>query len=146
MPEITLQEALNCPDPVGFDFETCGLNWMQDKPLALGLGCDTFHGFIDLRKYDRELLISFFRDFFKNHRPILQNAKFDFHVLHQYYLPMDFICSLTFADTMLLSQIIDENKSHGLDSMTELWLGEQYLTAKRAVDVYYKEHKLKSYI
>jgi DNA polymerase I len=145
MPEITLDDAIKAPKDIGFDFETTGLNWLVDRPLFLGLGrrgSNPFSGYINLQKYSPDTLSVFFKDFFKSHRPILQDAKFDFHVLSK-YLSIDAICSIDFADTMLLSQIIDENRSHGLDSMTELWIGPEYLEKKRAVDVYIAEHRVK---
>jgi DNA polymerase I len=142
--EITLEQALQMPKDVGFDFETTGLNWWKDKPLSLGLGTSETHGYIDLRKYEKYSLILFFRDFFNFHRPILQNAKFDFHVLSN-WLSIDEISKIEFADTMLISQIVDENRSHGLDNMVELWMGEEYLVKKRAVDEYKKKSKLKDY-
>lgn len=140
--ELNLAEALNSPKDIGFDFETTGLDWINDNALFLGLANKEFSGYIDVRKYTKEDFAQFLRDFFKTHRPILQNAKFDFHVAEQFtQVPND----VEFADSMLISQIIDENVSHGLDNMTSVWLGDQYLINKRAVDEYKKAHKLKTY-
>jgi len=145
MPELTLENALRLPDPLGMDFETTGLNWLTDIPLTLGLGNNQEHGYIDIQKYTKEQLRAFFLAFFKTHRPILQNAKFDFHFLAK-FLTIDEIFTIEYADTMLASQIIDENASHGLDNMVTLWMPNASLEAKHAVDDYKKAHKLKTYV
>jgi DNA polymerase I len=144
MPEITLDEAINSPRDIGFDFETAGLNWKQDRALFLGLGCKDFRGYIDVQKYPKETFGMFLKDFLIKHRVIGQNLKFDFHVAEQ-FMSMDDVPDIEFADTMLISQIIDENASHGLEDMVSLWMGEEKLTKKKAVDIYVKEHKLKDW-
>ena len=144
MPEITLDEAMQCPKEIGFDFETTGLNYITDKPLFLGLGCDTFRGYIDLQKYDKSILSLWFKDFFKSHWVILQNAKFDFHFVDQ-YLQINSASDVTYADTMLISQILDENASHGLDDLVSLWMPNASLECKRSVDEYIKSNKLKDW-
>ena len=146
MSEITLDEALKCPRVCGIDFETTGLNFKTDKPLFLGIGCPTFRGYIDLQKYTKEVLATFLREFFKTHNVILQNAKFDFHFIDENYFKIEGPEDVTYADTMLISQIIDENASHGLDDMVSLWLPDACLMKKRAVDDYIKEHKLKTWL
>jgi DNA polymerase-1 len=146
MPEITLIEAMEkSPSPCGFDFETTGLDWLHDPALFLGIGSPTFSGWIDIRKYSKETFGSFLRDFMSTHSLIGQNIKFDFHVAEQ-FIPIDSIPNLKFTCTMLISQIIDENASHGLDDMTSLWMGEERLVKKRAVDEYVKAHKLKTWL
>lgn len=142
MSKITLDQALAFPRDVGIDLETTGLNWITEKPLFLGIACDTMSGYINLQEYQRDTLSSFFKDFVRQHRVVLQNAKFDFHFLDK-FIPINTLNDVQFSDTMLISQIIDENASHGLDNMTSLWLGESYLQKKREVDEYVKEHKLK---
>jgi len=46
---------------------------------------------------------------------------------------------------MLISQIIDENASHKLESLTDLYLGPNCSIKKRMVNDYAKEHKIKSF-
>jgi len=126
------------------DFETAGLDWLHDPALYLGLGGPEFKCWVDVRKYQKETFGLFLRDLLSTRRIIGQNLKFDFHVVEQ-FIPIDSISNLEFADTMLISQIIDENASHGLDDMTSLWMGEEKLGKKREVDAYVKEHKLKTW-
>jgi len=142
--KIDLETAIHAPRDIGFDFETTGLIWFREKPLYLGLANDTFSGYINLQEYSNETLSLFFRDFIKSHRIILQNAKYDFHFLDK-YIPLNTEKDVTFTDVMLLNQIIDENKSHKLERMTELWIGPEYLVNKKKVDEYKKLHKLKSF-
>ncbi|MFH1668256.1 MAG: DNA polymerase, partial [Candidatus Komeilibacteria bacterium] len=142
MPKIDLDTAMRAPENIGLDFETTGLNWLVEKPLYLGIANDSFSGYINIQEYSQETLCEFFKDFVKTHRVVLQNAKFDFHFLDK-YIPINTLKDITFSDTMLLSQIIDENKSHGLDSITELWLGAENLVNKRRVDSFIVDNKIK---
>lgn len=145
MPEFTLTEALEkLPRDIAIDFETAGLDWMHDPALYLGVGTQAIHGWIDVRKYPKDVFGSFLCDLMSSRRLVGQNLKFDFHVAEQ-FIPINSIPNLEFTDTMLISQIIDENASHGLDDMTSLWLGDDRLIKKRAVDEYVKANKLKSW-
>ncbi len=137
--KIELSEALTAPQKVAIDLETSGLDWLRDTPLLMGIYGEGFSGYFNFFDYSGDQLREFFKQFFKGRSCILHNAKFDFHFLRRY---AD-VEKISFSDTMLLSQIIDENTSHKLEYLSEKLLGSGSAIAKKQVNDIMKEIRSK---
>jgi len=135
--KIDLSEALTAPSVVAIDLETSGLDWLRETPLICGIYGNDFFGYFNFFDYSTDQLKEFFPKFFDGRSCILHNAKFDFHFLKRY---MD-VEKITFSDTMILSQLIDENTSHKLDSLSERFFGKDACIAKHRVNEILKEVK-----
>lgn len=128
--KIDLTRAMEAPETVAIDLETTGLDWVRDTPLLMGIYGKDFEGYFNIFEYPKDQLDWFFKDFLKNRSVILHNAKFDFHFIRRYCDVSDVI----FADTMILSQLVDENTRHGLEDLSIHYFGENACIAKKRVD------------
>jgi len=142
--KLTLDECLRAPKVVAVDFETTGLDWVRDDPILVGFYGSDFSGYFNIFEYSTEALRDFFTKFLSSHSCIFHNAKFDFHFLNK-SVDSDFwgksfdLNKVDFSDTMLLAQLIDENRKHSLESLSLDFFGLNACAKKQKVDEVAKE-------
>lgn len=133
--KIPLEKIHEAPETVAVDIETTGLSWVREKMLLVGISGEGYSNYFNSFEYSDAALKEHLSKFLSTHKCIFHNAKFDLHFLSKYAN----IDDVQFSDTMLLSQIIDENSSHKLESLSKRYFGERACIHKNKVDDVLKE-------
>jgi DNA polymerase I len=131
------REILETPGPVAFDTETTGLNPLRSD--LVGISIATAPG----RAYylpvgheagsnlDAERVRAALRPFFDSPRAqrVAQNAKFDWHVLHRFGIPVRDVA----FDTMVAAFLADPDQARNLDALAATRLGLTKITTEELI-------------
>lgn len=114
-----LQEKEVC-----FDTETTSLDYFDLEIVGLSFSFKSGEGYyvpVPADRTDALAVLSHFKPFFESTSivKIGQNVKFDWHVLKQY----DIEVSLPIYDTMLAHYLLEPDMKHGMDFLSESYLG-----------------------
>jgi DNA polymerase I len=131
-----LREA---PGPVAFDTETTRLNPMQADLVGISLALEAGRAFylpvghqaggnLDADKV-REALRPFFAD--PSKKRVAQNAKFDWHVLHRFGIPVADVA----VDTMIAAFLIDPDQPKNIDHLARTHLGIEKIPTQSLIGV-----------
>ena len=140
--QISIEEALKAPKKVAVDLETTGLNYTRDSIITAGIYGENFKHHIRFDQMSDDLKKYFCGTFFKDRQVIYHHAKFDMHFIEKFYPD---IYKSSFACTMIISQIIDNNGSHSLEVLADLLLPSELNNEKHESNEFLKKNKTKDF-
>ena len=109
------QNALSS-DYVVVDCEASSLDNLHNDLWLIGIGSKDWCCVLS-KKELTPLFWEMFNDIFRQKKMVGHNIKFDLHILHRFGLKLETIEAADIEDTMLQSQLIDENGRHDLQSL-----------------------------
>ena len=115
--EINLAEIYEkalASDFIVIDCETSGLDWLHDDLWLVGIGSIGWNYVIDEFP---PIFWEMLTDLFKTKKIVGHNLKFDLHVLRKAGLSTEVIEASNSEDTMIQSELLDENGKHDLQSL-----------------------------
>jgi len=129
-----LQEA---PGPVAFDTETSGLNPLRADLVGISLATAPGRAYYlpigheQGPNLDPERVREALRPFFDSPRAqrVAQNAKFDWHVLHRFGIPVRDVA----FDTMIAAYLADPDQAKSLDALAASRLGLRKITTESLI-------------
>jgi len=124
----TLEEfkKINLEKVIAVDTETTDLNPRKAELEGIGWGDSQGQYYVDWATCDfREEVIKEFKKLFKEKEIIFHNAKFDIKIFKE-ILNINF--PLFLHDTMIMSWLLNENRSHGLKELTSSILKRKAVT------------------
>jgi len=137
--EALARELNETHDPVGFDTETTRFNPME--AALVGISIATAPGrayYIPIGHKEggnmdpervREALRPFFAD--PSKKRVAQNAKFDWHVLHRFGIPVHDVL----MDTMLAAYLLDPDQPKNIDYLARTHLGIEKIPTQSLIGI-----------
>ena len=137
--ERLARELADAPGPVAFDTETTGFNPLWAQLVGLAIATRPGHavylpiGHREGTMLDPDQVRSALRPFFDSPGKLraAQNAKFDWHSLHRFGIP---VRDVTF-DTMIAAYLVDPDQPKNLDALASSRLGLEKITTESLIGV-----------
>ncbi|HYR68964.1 MAG TPA: DNA polymerase I, partial [Candidatus Dormibacteraeota bacterium] len=131
------RELLEAEGPVAFDTETTGLNPLRADPVGISLATAPGRAYYlpvgheAGPNLDPDRVREALRPFFDSPRAqrVAQNAKYDWHVLHRFGIPIRDVA----FDTMVAAFLADPDQSKNLDALAASRLGLQKITTESLI-------------
>ncbi|HEY6221801.1 MAG TPA: DNA polymerase, partial [Candidatus Eisenbacteria bacterium] len=131
------RELLDAQGPVAFDTETTGLNPLRADLVGISLATAPGRAFYlpvgheAGPNLDPDRVREALRPFFDSPRAqrVAQNAKYDWHVLHRFGIPIRDVA----FDTMVAAFLADPDQSKNLDALAASRLGLQKITTESLI-------------
>ncbi len=135
--EALSRELLDAPGPVAFDTETTGLNPLRADLVGISLATAPDRAFYlpvgheAGPNLDPDRVREALRPFFDSPRAqrVAQNAKYDWHVLHRFGIPIRDVA----FDTMVAAFLADPDQSKNLDALAASRLDLQKITTESLI-------------
>lgn len=132
--EALARELRETKDPVAFDTETTGFNPLRADLVGISFATAPGRAFYlpvghaDGPNLDPDRVREALRPFFDapGARRVAQNAKYDWHVLHRFGVPVRDIA----FDTMIAAYLVDPDQPKNLDALAFSRLGLQKITTE----------------
>jgi len=132
--EALARELRETRDPVAFDTETTGFHPFRASLVGLSLATAPGRAFYlpvghaEGRNLDPDRVREALRPFFDapGARRVAQNAKYDWHVLHRFGVPVRDVA----FDTMIAAYLVDPDQPKNLDALAFSRLGLQKITTE----------------
>ncbi len=135
--ESLARELEGAAGPVAFDTETGGLNPLRADLVGISLAVAPGRAFYlpighsAAPNLDSDAVRAALRSFFDSPRAhrVAQNAKYDWHVLHRFGIPVRDVA----FDTMVAAYLIDPDQPKGLDALAHSRLGLEKITTESLI-------------
>ena len=129
---------------VAIDTETSGKDWVNDYAFGFAIakeGQETYY--LDTRTTNREEIRRHFLELWaEDHDIILQNAKFDLHMLRELF---DLPVPRKIHDTVVISKLLNPRDPANLERLTRVYLNkeqDQIFSAMRKLTSIINTHRL----
>ena len=137
--EALARELRDAHDSVGFDTETTRFNPMEAGLVGISIAPAPGRAYYipvghkEGGNLDGELVRKALRPFFADpsKRRVAQNAKFDWHVLHRFGIPVHDIL----MDTMLAAYLIDPDQPKNIDYLARTHLGVEKIPTQSLIGI-----------
>ena len=143
--EALMKALSSASGPVAFDTETTGLDPQSAELVGIGLALqegEAYYlpvGHADGPNLDPDRVRSALRPFFADPKSRLaaQNAKYDWHVLHRFGIPVRDVAE----DTMVAAYLADPDRPKNLDALAATRLGIEKIPTESLIGARGREQK-----